>query len=80
MDLTLDQVFCRFAKDWQKSNGKVISLKRTYNVEYNDDEVPDSCFDGKSRGDISLEYVSQMWEAYDSVPKFAYLNALAAHE
>ena len=80
VDLTLDQLFCHLAKDWLKSNGKVISQKRTYNVEYHDDEVPDSCFDGRSRGEIGLEYISQMWDAYESVPKFAYLNALAAHE
>mmetsp|Transcript_27789 Transcript_27789/g.47000 ORF Transcript_27789/g.47000 Transcript_27789/m.47000 type:complete len:563 (-) Transcript_27789:166-1854(-) len=61
-------------------NGKVISQKRTYNVEYDEEEVPDACFDGKSRGEIGLEYISQMWDAYDSVPKFAYLNALAAHD
>ncbi len=80
VDFALDPLFCRLAKDWLKINGKVNSQKRTYNVDYDEEEVPDSCFDGKSRGEIGLEYIRQMWDAYDSVPKFAYLNALAAHE
>lgn len=52
----------------------------TYSVEFDSKDIPDSCFDGKSRGEISLEYITQIWDAYDSQPKFAFLNALAAHE
>jgi hypothetical protein len=80
VDFSLDNLFCRLAEDWLKANGKVNSGMRTYNVEYDEDDMPDSCFDGKSRGEIALEYVAQMWDEYDSIPKFAYLNALAAHE
>ena len=52
----------------------------TWGVEYDTKEVPDTCFDGRSRGEISLEYIEQIWNAYDTLPKFAFLNALAAHE
>lgn len=80
VDFSLDNLFCRLAENWLKANGQVNSGMRTYGVEYDDDEVPDSCFDGKSRGEIALEYLTQIWDEYDSIPKFAYLNALAAHE
>jgi Protein of unknown function (DUF229) len=29
--------------------------------------------------DVALSYIRSMWDAYHDVPKFAYLNALAAH-
>ncbi len=80
VDFTLDKLFCHLARDWLKVNGKVNSQMKTWSVEYDGKEVPDTCFDGKSRGEIGLEYISQMWDAYDSSPKFAFLNALAAHE
>ena len=58
-------------------NSKTI---RTYSVEYESQEVPDSCFDGLSRGEIGFTYIRQMFEKYHDLPKFAFLNALAAHE
>ena len=79
VDLTLFELYCHLAKDWLKANGRVNSGEPTWSVEYDDKDVPDTCFDGKSRGEIGLEFISQMWDAY-SQPKFAFLNALAAHE
>ena len=79
VDFTLSELYCNLAKNWLKINGKVNSGLKTWAVEFGSKEVPDTCFDGKSRGEIGLEFISQMWDAYQS-PKFAFLNALAAHE
>lgn len=79
VDLTLSELYCHLAKDWLIHHGKVNSGLSTYAVEYDGKTVLDSCFDGRSRGQIGLEYIAQMWDAY-SQPKFAFLNALAAHE
>ena len=80
VDLALERLFCHLATDWIKANGKVNSKTHTYSVEYDTREVPDYCFDGKSRGEIGLEFIEQMWDAYNDTPKFAFLNALAAHD
>eukprot|EP00571_Detonula_confervacea_P000538 CAMPEP_0172318456 /NCGR_PEP_ID=MMETSP1058-20130122/34927_1 /TAXON_ID=83371 /ORGANISM="Detonula confervacea, Strain CCMP 353" /LENGTH=1694 /DNA_ID=CAMNT_0013033295 /DNA_START=295 /DNA_END=5379 /DNA_ORIENTATION=+ len=80
VDLTPSDLFCNLAKDWLKVNGKVNHQLKTYAVEYDGKEIPNTCFDGKSRGEIGLEIITQMWDEYDSSPKFAFLNALAAHD
>ena len=49
-------------------------------MDFDSEGVPETCFDGKSRGQVSLEFITQMWEVYENIPKFAYLNALAAHD
>lgn len=79
VDLSLSELYCHLAKHWLKTNDITVELK-TWAVEYDSKTVPDTCFDGKSRGEIGLEFISQMWDAYDSRPKFAFLNALAAHD
>lgn len=80
VDLTLSELYCNLATNHIKVNGITDVRFETYAVEYDQRDVPDSCFDGMSRGEIGLDYIKQMWEAYDSQPKFAFLNALAAHE
>ena len=77
--MTLSELYCQLAKRWIVNNGIIDPQFKTYSVEYDVEEIPDSCFDGKSRGEIGLGYISQIWDAYDQ-PKFAFLNALAAHE
>jgi hypothetical protein len=68
------------AKESKRIHGKVNSDIPTWNIEYDTVEVPDSCFGGISRGEIGLSYITQMFEQYPDVPKFAFINALAAHE
>ena len=81
VDLTLSELYCNLANDWINVNGINDPRFSTYSVEFDSKDIPDSCFDGKSRGEIgTLEYITQIWDAYDSRPKFAFLNALAAHE
>lgn len=80
VDFTLNNLFCHLAKDRLKVQGQLISQVKTWAVEHDSKNVPDNCFDGRSRGEIGLEYITQMWDAYDTTPKFAFLNALAAHE
>ena len=80
VDFTLDKLFCDLAKDWISVNGKVNSLTKTWVVEYDGKGVRDSCFDGKSRAQIGLEFITQIWDEYTELPKFAFLNAMAAHD
>lgn len=79
VDLSLERIHCQFAKNWLRANGKTNSDTKTWAVEYDSDDVPETCFDGMSRGEMSLEFIRQMWDVY-SEPKFAFLNVLAAHD
>ena len=80
VDLTLSELYCNLAKDWMRVHDVIDPRLQTWGVEFDTKLVPDTCFDGRSRGEIGLEYITQMWDAYDSRPKFAFLNALAAHD
>lgn len=79
VDMTLSELYCQLAKRWIVNNDITDPRFKTYSVEYDNEVVPNSCFDGRSRGEIGLEFISQIWDA-DDQPKFAFLNALAAHE
>ncbi|KAL7552327.1 hypothetical protein ACHAWF_015555 [Thalassiosira exigua] len=75
VDFTLGELHCSLARDWLKVQGRVNSGDKTWSVEYEDMGVP--CFDGRSRSEISLSFIAHMFQSYDSLPKFAFLNALA---
>jgi len=50
---------------------------------WGNEDIHDACIDGKKGQDkqkIPLDYIRQMWEAYNDVPKLAFLNAIAAHD
>jgi len=79
VDLSLEKIFCHLARIELMFDG-LLNSERLFGVEYDTKNIPDACFDGKSRGDIGLELISQMWDAYSARPKFAFLNALAAHD
>ena len=66
--LSLEKIFCRLANKWLTARG-LSNSGRLFAAEYGSKNVPDTCFDGKSRGEISLEFISQIWDAY-SAPKF----------
>lgn len=75
------KLFCDLAKEWIRIHGKQNSRStRTFGIEYEERGVPNSCFGGFSRGEIGLTYIEQMFEQYPDLPKFAFINALAAHE
>ena len=80
VDLSLERIHCQLAKNWLRANGKTNSEIKTWAVEFDSDDMPETCFDGRSRGEMSLEFIRQMWDAYSDQPKFAFLNALAAHD
>lgn len=78
-DLSPSKLFCDLAREWIRLRGEVNSKTvRTFDVDYDDKET--SCFDGISRGEIAFTYISQMFDEYADMPKFAFVNALAAHE
>ncbi|KAL7471954.1 hypothetical protein ACHAXS_012264 [Conticribra weissflogii] len=69
VDLSLEKIFCHLSRMELISQG-LINSERLFGVEYDTKNIPDTCFDSKSRGDIGLEFISQMWDAYSARPKF----------
>lgn len=69
VDLSLEKIFCHLARIELMFEG-LLNSERLFGVEYDTKNIPDACFDGKSRGDIGLELISQMWDAYSARPKF----------
>lgn len=51
-----------------------------WSVEHDTSSDPQPCIDGQSQQTFALRYLSQIWDAYPDVPKFAFLNAIAAHD
>ena len=49
-------------------------------------DLSDPCIDGytcptsSEKSTISLQFIEQVWNAYDTTPKLAFLNAMAAHD
>ena len=40
----------------------------------------DACLPNREKSTISLQFIEQMWDTYHQQPKFAFLNAIAAHD
>jgi len=78
-DYFVHNIFCRLAKRWKKTM-RMHEKKELWAVENDSASKPQPCVDGRSKHQFSLEYLQQIWRAYPDVPKFAYLNALAAHD
>lgn len=78
-DYFVHTIFCRLAAWWKKARGMPIN-KELWAVENDSASRPQPCVDGRSKQQFSLQYLQQIWRAYPDVPKFAYLNALAAHD
>jgi hypothetical protein len=71
-DIHLHEVYCRMLK-LQYPNSSDHYLLNLRGV----------CFDdglGMDRQNIGINILQKMWDAYPNVPKFAYLNSIAAHE
>ena len=80
VDLSLERIHCQLAENWLRAHSQTNSDTKTWAVEYDSDDVQETCFDGMSRGEMSLAFIRQMWDVYSEQPKFAFLNALAAHD
>jgi hypothetical protein len=61
-DLTPHGLFCELAKEWIRIHGKVNGDNPTWNVDYDTREVAGYCFGGISSGEISLNYITQMFQ------------------
>jgi len=78
-DIAPHKVFCRLAERTVWKNKLDVTPKNLWKVENSQDQ----CIDGLSgvdKAQISLDFITQMWDAYSDRPKFAFLGAIAAHD
>ena len=78
-DIEVHRVHCRIAERHLSKNNVPITPKMLWSGE-SGFHLP--CVDGDSGVDKSLvpfDHILQMWNTYD-IPKFAFLNAMAAHD
>jgi hypothetical protein len=78
-DYQLNELFCQLAQVTKENDTKFKNWP-LYAVEHDTSSKPNPCVDGRSRQEFAFEYMRGMWGAYPGTPKFAYLNALAAHD
>ena len=59
----------------------MVHTKNRWGVDINDPCLEGyACSKMAEKSTISLQYMQQMWETYSAYPKFAFLNAIAAHD
>ncbi len=75
-DYAMNDLFCQLAQ----ARVQDPNFQQLYSVEYDTSTKPQPCVDGRSRQEFGFEYLRGIWQAYPNLPKFAYLNALAAHD
>jgi hypothetical protein len=85
-DILLHKAFCRLAsrKNRKTKKERHVYEEHLYQVDLvGTGRYPEPCLDGAKRGiekqTLGLEQIRQMWDSYHDIPKFAYLNAMAAH-
>ena len=76
-DFSIHKIFCLLARHSQKG---AFTDKSLWAIDHDSASKPKPCIDGRSRHQISHEYLIKIWDTYPDVPKFAYLNAIAAHD
>lgn len=91
VDYGVHEVFCRLAerkaeqeKICQYAEGKKKQRCELYLLELNGNVTdPLPCLDGllgKPKQRIALDILTRLWDIYKDIPRFAYLNAIAAHD
>jgi hypothetical protein len=82
-DYDMNKLFCRLDEAtkqdtniFEQTNDKESSIFFEQDTATN----PQPCVDGRSRQEFAFEYIKGIWNAYPDVPKFAFLNSLAAHD
>ena len=76
-DVDVLNIFCELAKR-KALKDKLRLVDNLWKVE---DKFP--CldgFDGPHKGQIALDHIEKMWNSYHDVPKFAFVNAISAHD
>jgi hypothetical protein len=76
-DYHMNQLFCQLAYA-KKAETKQKGL--LYSIEHDTSKDPQPCIDGRARQELGFEYIRGIWNTYSESPKFAYFNALAAHD
>jgi hypothetical protein len=80
-DIESHFVFCRLVERKLKNENSTIIPSRRWGVD-----LTGPCLDGTrcsqstEKSSISLEFMEKMWDTYVEKPKFAFLNAMAAHD
>ena len=78
-DYRIDKIYCRLAMYFKRAF-KLDPNHPMWAVDHDRASDPKPCIDGRSRHQISHEYLIKIWENRVDKPKFAYLNAIAAHD
>jgi len=76
-DYSVHKAFCVISSAYKVRNNYTGSA---WSIEHDTAKDPKPCIDGKSHQQIAFEYIRGMWDEHLDMPKFAYLNALAAHD
>jgi Protein of unknown function (DUF229) len=81
VDILPSNFFCRVTERRAAKYGSQL-LPPLWKYEYSPKVGFPTCVDsfgGYERGRVALDHIETMWDAYNDVPKFAYVNAIAAH-
>ncbi len=83
LDIQSHKVFCSLV---ERKIAAEAALNNTFRKHWWGVDLSDPCIDGytcttsSEKSTISLQFIEQIWNAYDRIPKFAFLNAMAAHD
>jgi hypothetical protein len=76
----MNSLFCPLANAIASQTEIVRSMGILWSVDHDSAANPKPCVDGRSRQEFAFEFIKGMYNAYPDIPKFAYLNTLAAHD
>jgi len=83
LDIQSHKVFCSLV---ERKVATVPGLRGAHRKHWWGVDLSDPCIDGytcptsSEKSTISLQFIEQVWNAYDTTPKLAFLNAMAAHD
>ncbi len=83
LDIQSHKVFCSLVERKIATEEKLATMHRKH---WWGVDLSDPCLDGyacppnSEKASISLQFIKQVWNAYESQPKLAFLNAMAAHD
>ena len=81
-DIESHDVFCGLVDRKLYKDPKLkVHEKHKWGVEMSDNCIEgDVCLPNNEKSTISFQFIEQMWDTYAHQPKFAFLNAIAAHD
>lgn len=78
-DYSTEPLFCALAEHYRIQQNLTMA-KPAWSISEGSSIHTAPCLGGRSKQTLALEYIEGLWEAYPDIPKFAYLNAIAAHD